>query len=95
MENIKNFLLWLVTSTYGIMTLGVILMFGGLVPLIWIDSSTLFGTILYYIGLAGTGTIAVMILIGIAYAWVINPINMYKANKAAQAAALTTSGTTA
>jgi uncharacterized membrane protein len=80
MKTIKGILAWLIGSKFGWCILGFIFAAIFLISSNYVENE-IFYNVLYYAGMSCIGFVAVMTLIFIAYAWVINPIREYKENK--------------
>jgi hypothetical protein len=90
LSNIKSTLIWMATTMYGALTLASILFIGGFTSYYYIEN-ILLSNICYYIGWIGLSAVIIFILVGMIYAFIINPIAMYKSNQAAQKATASTS----
>lgn len=77
---IKNILSWLIHSKIGWVVLGFIFAAIFLISSNYVENET-FYNVLYYAGMSCIAFIAVMTLIFIVFAWVINPIREYKERK--------------
>ena len=81
MTNLKNILLWLFTSYFGLFVLSAGLFIIGFGPQQLLNQDSTFAIILQYVGIIGAGLANILTLLGIVFAWIINPIKAWLANR--------------
>jgi len=59
----------LVTTNFGILIIGIMLMLLGFAPLNWINEKTIIGEVCFYTGMVGIGIIVFLTLKGLVLGW--------------------------